>query len=57
VDLSFVQGEKYGSICILIHAYLQLDQDHLLKMLFLLYCVVLAFWKKPSVHRYVDLFH
>jgi hypothetical protein len=42
LDLSFVQGNRYGSICIFLHTdiYMQLDQHHLLKMLsflFLLY--------------------
>jgi hypothetical protein len=31
-DLSFVQGDKYGSICILPHADIQLDQHYLSKM-------------------------
>ena len=31
--LSFVQGDKYGSICILLHADIQLDQHQLFKML------------------------
>jgi len=33
LDLGFVQGDKHGSICILLHADLQLNQHHLLKML------------------------
>jgi hypothetical protein len=33
LDLSFVQGDKNGSFCILLHADLQLNQHHLLKML------------------------
>ena len=33
LDLNFVQGDKNGSICILLHADHQLDQHHLLKML------------------------
>ena len=33
LDLSFVQGDKNGSICILLHANCQLNQYHLLKML------------------------
>jgi hypothetical protein len=31
--LSFVQGDKDGSICYLLHADHQLNQKHLLKML------------------------
>jgi hypothetical protein len=34
IDLSFVQGDKNGSICILLHDKCQLCQHHLLKMLF-----------------------
>jgi hypothetical protein len=39
LDLSFVQGDEYGSICILLLIDIQLDQHHLLKMLsfYLLY--------------------
>ena len=33
LDVSFVQGDKNGSICILLHANGQLSQHHLLKML------------------------
>jgi hypothetical protein len=33
LDLIFVQGNNIGSICILLHADLQLSQHHLLKML------------------------
>jgi hypothetical protein len=34
LDLSFVQSDKYGSTCVLLHVDHQLDQHHLLKMLF-----------------------
>ena len=34
LELSFVQGDKYGSISILLHAYIRYDQHHLLKTLF-----------------------
>ena len=33
LDLSFVQGNKCGSICILLYADVQIEQHHLLKML------------------------
>ena len=42
LDFSFVQGNKYGSICILLHADIQVDQHHLLKMLSFFHCMVLA---------------
>ncbi|MBV2150903.1 DUF3704 domain-containing protein [Sphingobium sp. AS12] len=32
LDLSFVHGDRYGSICSLLHASIQLCQHHLLKM-------------------------
>jgi len=32
LELSFVQGDKYRPICILLHADLQWNQPHLLKM-------------------------
>ena len=32
MDLSFVQGNRYGSIHIFLHAHIKLDQHHLLKM-------------------------
>jgi hypothetical protein len=41
LDLSFVQGDKYGSICMLLHTDIQLDQ-HLLKILLFFHCMVLA---------------
>jgi hypothetical protein len=34
LDLSFVQGDKNGWICIPLHADLKLNQHHLLKILF-----------------------
>jgi hypothetical protein len=47
LDLSFVQGERYGSICILLNADIQLDQHRLLKMLsFFFHCMVLLFLSK-----------
>ena len=33
LDLSFVHGDRYGSICILLHDNIQLYQHHLLKMI------------------------
>ncbi|CRH48841.1 Uncharacterised protein [Chlamydia trachomatis] len=33
LDISFVQGDKNGSICLLLHDNCQLNQHHLLKML------------------------
>jgi hypothetical protein len=42
LDLSFVQGNKNRSICILLHASQQLSQHHLLKMLSSFHWVVLA---------------
>ena len=42
LDLSFVQSDKYGSICIFLCVDIQLVQHHLLKMLsFFFHCMVL----------------
>ena len=32
LGLEFVQGDKYGSICILLHADIHLEQQHLFKV-------------------------
>lgn len=42
LELSFVQGEKYGCVYILLHVATQFDQDHLLKMLSFLQCLFLT---------------
>jgi hypothetical protein len=42
LDLSFLQGDKYGSIRILLHNTYQLCQHHLLKMLSFSHWMVLA---------------
>jgi hypothetical protein len=42
LELSFVHGDKNGSICILLHSNCQLSQHHLLKMLSILHWMVLA---------------
>jgi hypothetical protein len=57
LDLSFVQGDRCGSICILLHAGIQLDQHCLLKMLsfFPLYGFCLL-CQKSSFLRCVGLF-
>jgi hypothetical protein len=55
LSLSFVQGNRCGSICILLHGDVQLEQYNLLKMLYIFHCIYLASYKKPGVHRYVDL--
>jgi hypothetical protein len=46
LDLSFVQGDKYGSIFILLHTDRQLEQHHLLKMVSFFHCTFVAFVKK-----------
>ena len=42
LDLSFMQGDKYGSVYVLLHADIQLYQHNLLKMLSFFHCMVLA---------------
>ena len=46
LHLSFVQGKRYGSIFILLHVDIQLDQHHLLKTSFYPHCMVLHFLSK-----------
>jgi hypothetical protein len=54
LDLNFVQGDKYGSIFILLYIGTQLDQCHLLKMLSFFHSMLV--YQKTSVHRSVSLF-
>jgi hypothetical protein len=49
LDLSFVQRYKYGSISILLHLDIQLDQHHLLSFFFFFYCMVLTSLFKNQV--------
>jgi hypothetical protein len=49
-DLSFVQGDKNGSIYILLHADYQLDQHHLLKILSFFFSIY-DFGLKPLRRR------
>ena len=48
IYLSFVQGDKYGSICMLLHSVIQLDQQHLLKMLSFSHCMLLTSLSKTK---------
>lgn len=49
LDMSFVQGHKNGSICILLQAGIHLDQQHLLKKLYVFYCMIFHFFVKNQV--------
>jgi hypothetical protein len=42
LQLNFVQGDKYRSICILLHVDLLLDQHHLFMMVSFIQCMILA---------------
>jgi hypothetical protein len=42
LDLSFLQGDKNGWICIILHDNHHLSQHYLLKMLSFFYWIVLA---------------
>jgi hypothetical protein len=46
LDLSFIQGDKYGSLFILLSADHQLDQHHLLKMLSFSNCIILVLYQR-----------
>lgn len=42
LDFGFVQGDRYGSICILLHADIQLNQHHLIEEASFFHCMILA---------------
>ena len=44
-----MRGDKYGSICILLHVDIQLDQHYLLKMLSFLHCMTNYFVVKDQM--------
>ena len=44
LELSFVQGDKYGSICILLHVSIPFDQHHLLRMLWMYSSIPDSIW-------------
>ena len=56
LNLSLVHGDKYGSFFILLHADIQLNQNHLLKMLSFFHCMSLASLEKSGVCKCVDSF-
>jgi hypothetical protein len=56
LDWSFVQGDKYGYICIFLHAGIQLDEHHLFNMFSFFHCKVWLLCEKSSVYRCVSLF-
>ena len=56
LDLSFVQGDKYETICIFLPIEIQLGQRHFLKMFSSFHCIVLPSLQKSSVYRRVALF-
>jgi hypothetical protein len=49
LDLSFVQGDKYGSIFILLHRDSQLEQHHLLKMISFFPLYIFGFFVKDQM--------
>ena len=55
LDVSFLQDDRYGHTCILLHANIQIDQYHLLKMPSFFHCRFLTSLSKTNVHRYVGL--
>jgi hypothetical protein len=56
LDLSFVQGDKYGSIFIFLHTDYQLDQHHLLTMLSFFHVYFWLLCQRSSVRKCVVLF-
>lgn len=55
LDLTFGLVDRYCSISTRLHADIQLNQNHLLKMLSLFHCVFLASFSKIGAHRYSDI--
>lgn len=55
LDLTFGSVDRYCSISTRLHADIQLNQNHLLKMLSLFHCVFLASFSKIGAHRYLDI--
>ena len=53
LDLSFAHSDKYESTCILRHADIQLNQNHLLKMFSFFHCLILASLNQVSISRQV----
>ena len=49
LELNFVQNDRRGSVCVLLHAAIQSDQCHLLKVFFSPQCVFLASLSKNQV--------
>ena len=58
LDLTFVQGAKHGSICTILHADCQKDQNNLLKMLSFFFSIVsfLLLCQRSSFLRFVGVF-
>ena len=54
LDRSFVHGDRYGSIFILLHVEIQLWQHHWLNMLSFFLLIFLLHSKKSGVQRCVD---
>lgn len=52
-ELDFVHGDKYGFICIFLHAYFQFDQHYLFQMPSFFQCVFLDFFKSKIRCIYV----
>jgi hypothetical protein len=56
LHLSFVQGDKYGSIFIFLYTYSLIDQLHFLKICSLFHCIFLHLCQRSSVCKCVVLF-
>jgi hypothetical protein len=56
LDMSFLQGGKYESTFVLLHADIQLYQHHILKMLSVVHCMAQASSPKIKCNWYVGLF-
>ena len=55
LKLNFVQGDKYGSICILLHADIQCEKASFVEVAIFSTVYLWLLYKVSGVHRYVDL--
>ena len=51
LDLTYAQGDKYGSICILLCVVIQFNHHHWLKMMYFFQGAFLSSLLKRGVHR------
>jgi hypothetical protein len=56
LNLSFVQGDKYVSIFIILHTDKKLDQHHIFKMLSIFHCIFWLLFQRSNDLKFLVLF-